>query len=149
MPLHESGENYLENIYILKHKLGRVRSVDLASELNFSKPSISRAVHILEDEGYVVFAKDGSLELTPRGEEIARTIYERHEVLTEFFMSLGVEEEQAASDACRMEHVISAESFNKLKEHMSNCPPNCPRASQRSHERILSENKVRFDEQED
>ncbi len=149
MPLHESGENYLENIYILKHKLGRVRSVDLASELNFSKPSISRAVHILEDEGYVIFAKDGSLELTARGEEIAKTIYERHVVLTEFFMSLGVEEEQAASDACRIEHVISGESFDKLKAHMASCPSTCPRASQRSHERILSENKVHFSGQED
>lgn len=129
MKLQESGENYLENILILEQRQGRVRSVDLAEEMNFSKPSISRAVHLLEDGAYIKIDNDGSLLLTETGRKVAETIYERHIFITEFLMSLGVPEHSAAEDACRIEHVISAESFEALKRGFRNCPPNCPRAN--------------------
>lgn len=125
MKLQESGENYLENILILKHRMGRVRSVDLAAEMGFSKPSISRAVHLLEDKKLIVIQNDGTIELTERGREIAEKIYERHLFLTHYLVALGVDEKTAAEDACRMEHCISDLSFEKMKEKVLHCSTDC------------------------
>lgn len=119
MKLYESGENYLENILILKRRIGTVRSVDLAREMNFSKPSVSRAVHLLEDGGYLNMADDGLIELTEKGKEVAEKIYERHVFLTCLLRSIGVDKDMAVLDACRIEHVISSESFDKIKERFS------------------------------
>lgn len=129
MKLQESGENYLENILILERKNGQVRSVDLAREMDFSKPSVSRAIHLLEDNGYLKISNTGLLELTNSGREVAEMIYERHLFLSNYLMALGVDPETAADDACRMEHVISAESFSKMKQHIKNCAENCPHAN--------------------
>ena len=118
MHLQESGEMYLETIYVLSKK-GVVRSRDVAEYMGFSKPSVSRAIGILKNAGYVSVAKDGGLTLTESGEKIAKKIYERHSVLTELLKELGVSDETAASDACKMEHVISDETFEKIKEHAS------------------------------
>ncbi len=139
MKLQESGENYLENILILKKRLGRVRSVDLATEMSFSKPSISRAVHLLEDSKLLVIENDGTIELTEKGMSIAEKIYERHVFLTQFLMSIGVDEKTAAEDACRMEHAISDESFSKMKLHMSDFEPKSP--AQASQEEIFASAK--------
>ena len=117
MKIHESAENYLETILILSRQQPHVRSIDIAVELNFSKPSVSRAVKLLREEGHVAMSADGALELTDTGREIAERIYERHRLLTLWFTELGVSEAQAAQDACRVEHDISAETFQKLKEH--------------------------------
>lgn len=114
--LYESGENYLETIYILKKKYNYVRSVDLAKELNFSKPSVSRAIGILRDDGYVEIGDNGNLILTEKGLEKAKSIYERHLVLTRFLVEiLHVEPKTAEADACRIEHIISEETFRKFK----------------------------------
>ena len=118
MKIHESAENYLETILVLKRSLGKVRSIDIARALNFSKPSISRAVGLLRDNGYVSIDQNGLLGLTEAGLQIAETIYERHTVLTAFLTALGVDHEIAAEDACRIEHVISKESFDALKNHI-------------------------------
>ena len=117
MKIHESAENYLETILVLKRSLGKVRSIDIARALNFSKPSISRAVGLLRDNGYVSIDQNGLLGLTEAGLKIAETIYERHTVLTAFLTALGVDHEIAAEDACRIEHVLSPETFEKLKAH--------------------------------
>ena len=117
MDLRESGENYLEAILILQQKTGSVRSIDVANYLGFTKPSVSRAVSILKHADYLWMDKDGSLHLTDAGRKIAEEIYERHRLLTEYLVVLGVDKETAAEDACRIEHVISAESFEKIKEH--------------------------------
>ena len=117
MEIRESGENYLETIYILKEKIGQVRSIDIAAELNYSKPSISRAVNILRENNYVTMDSNGLISLTEKGEKIALKIYERHKFLTKLLMYLGIEEKKATTDACKIEHVISAESFNKIKEY--------------------------------
>ncbi len=117
MQLHESAENYLETILILKNRNGNVRSIDIANELSFSKPSISNAVKSLRENGYVSVADDGNITLTDAGLEIAEKIYERHLLLTQFLIELGVDEKTAAADACKIEHDISAESFEKLKSH--------------------------------
>ena len=114
MKVQESAENYLEAILILQHQKG---SIDVAHYTGFSKPSISRAVGLLRDNGYVSIDQNGLLCLTDAGRTIAETIYERHTVLTELLTMLGVSPETAAEDACRIEHVISAETFAKLKEH--------------------------------
>ena len=118
MKIQESAENYLEAILILMHKNGQVRSIDVAHYTGFSKPSISRAVGLLRDNGYVSTDQNGLLGLTEAGLKIAETIYERHTVLTDLLTKLGVSPETAAEDACRIEHVISAETFDKLKEHV-------------------------------
>ena len=120
--LHESGENYLENIYILRQRIGFVRSVDLATEMNFSKPSVSRAVHLLQDNNYIVIGEDGGLELTAEGEELAKGIYERHVFLTEYLISIGVPQHVASEDACRIEHVLSPESYEAMKIHAAESP---------------------------
>ena len=117
MKIQESAENYLESILILMQKNGQVRSIDVAHYTGFSKPSISRAVGLLRDNGYVTIDQNGLLGLTEAGLKMAETIYERHTVLTDLLTRLGVPPEIAAEDACRIEHVISPETFEKLKEH--------------------------------
>ena len=116
--LLESGENYLETILILSQKGKGVRSVDVAEEMGFSKPSISRAMKILKSGGYIDIDEKGYISLTDSGYYRADKIYERHRVITRFFEKIGVSEAQAATDACRIEHVISDESFECLKKHM-------------------------------
>ena len=116
--LQESGEMYLETIYILSKRSGAVRSLDVAEYMNFSKPSVSRAVGLLKSGGYVLMDKDGFLTLTDAGQEVAEKIYERHTLLTSFLVRLGVDETVAAEDACKMEHDISDESFAAIKNHV-------------------------------
>ena len=120
MKIQESAENYLEAILILMQKNGQVRSIDVAHYTGFSKPSISRAVGLLRDNGYVSIDQNGLLGLTEAGLKIAETIYERHTVLTDLLTKLGVSPETAAEDACRIEHVISAETLDKPKKQGGN-----------------------------
>lgn len=122
MKIHESAENYLETILILSQRQGRVRSIDIATELNFSKPSVSVAMKNLRENGYISVDSDGYIILNESGQIIAETIYERHTLLSAWLMKLGVSEKTAVEDACRMEHVISAESFEALKQHVLNKP---------------------------
>lgn len=117
MRLQESGEMYLETIYILSQKSSSVRSIDVCDYMGFSKPSVSRAVGILKKGGYVMMDKDGSLTLTGSGLEVAKKIYERHTTLTDFLIRLGVSKDTAIEDACKMEHDISDETFETLKRH--------------------------------
>lgn len=116
--MHESGEMYLETIYVLCQKKPQVRSVDVAEEMGFSKPSVSRAVSILKKEGLITVDDDGYLKLTASGLSHAQKIYERHNVLTKWLRSIGVSEETSAADACKMEHVISDETFDSLKKYV-------------------------------
>ncbi|NLV35562.1 MAG: metal-dependent transcriptional regulator [Clostridiaceae bacterium] len=118
MKLQESGENYLEMIYVLSNQTGYVRSVDVANAMSFSKPSISRAMSILKKAGHIEVDKDGQITLTESGLNIARRVYSRHNLLTDYLIALGVSRETAAADACRMEHVISQETFEKIKKHI-------------------------------
>ena len=118
MQIHESGENYLEAILALSEK-GNVRSIDVAQHLNFSKPSVSRAMSLLRENGYVIMDDDGLLHLTDSGYEIAARIYERHQLLTKWLTQLGVDPEVAAEDACKIEHDLSVESFEALKRHIN------------------------------
>ena len=118
MHLQESGEMYLETILILSRK-GAVRSLDVAEYMGFSKPSVSRAVGLLKSGGYLVADELGHLSLTESGVEVAAKIYERHTLLTRYLELLGVSAETAAEDACKMEHIISDESFHAIKEHVS------------------------------
>lgn len=118
MALLESGEMYLETIYILSQKSGSVRSVDVAEEMGYSKPSVSRAVGLLKKDGLLEMDETGYLKLTEAGEEKAKHIYERHTVLSRLLMNLGVDEKTATEDACRMEHYISDRSFEAIKAHM-------------------------------
>lgn len=117
MQLQESGEMYIETIYILSKKQNEVRSIDVGDYMGFSKPSVSRAIGILKKGGYVDMDGRGFLSLTEKGLEVAEKIYERHILLTQFLVSLGVEEETAVRDACRMEHIISDESFAAIKKY--------------------------------
>lgn len=117
LKVHESAENYLETILILSQKKPQVRSIDIVNELAFSKPSVSVAMKNLRQNGYVLMDKDGYLTLTDAGKTIAETIYERHLLLSKWLIRLGVNEETAVEDACRIEHVISAESFEAIKKH--------------------------------
>lgn len=114
--IHASGEDYLEAVLMLQKETGMVRSVDLARHMGFSKPSISHVVGILWKESFLTVDADRYLHLTEKGREVAEKIYERHCVITSRLVSLGVEPEQAEQDACRMEHVVSDESFQKLRE---------------------------------
>ena len=116
--LYESGENYLETILILQNRNGEVRSIDIAREMELSKPSVSRAVGILKDGGFINVDENGYISFTETGKDVAETIYERHRVLTDWLIGIGVDPKIAAQDACRLEHAISAESFSKLKEHI-------------------------------
>jgi Mn-dependent DtxR family transcriptional regulator len=118
MALQESGEMYLETIYVLSQKSSTVRGIDIADHLGYSKPSVSRAMGLLKDEGLVKKDSDGYYKLTEAGEILAKRIYERHTVLTKMFINLGVDEETAAEDACRVEHYISDKTFDAIKAHM-------------------------------
>ena len=115
MKIHASGEDYLEAILVLQKKMGMVRSIDLARHMGFSKPSISHAVSVLKNGGFLTVDDDGFLHLTAIGREIAEKIYERHQFFTEQLIAAGVDRETAEQDACRMEHVISQESFEHPK----------------------------------
>ena len=116
MNLQESGEMYLETIFILFQRTGAVRSVDISEYMNYSKPSVSRAIGLLKSGGYITVDAGGYITLTDAGLEVASKIYERHTLITDFLVSLGVEKNTATEDACRIEHVISDDSFNALKE---------------------------------
>lgn len=118
MKLMESGEMYLETILVLKNKYGYVRSIDIAHEMNFSKPSVSRAIALLKDDGYVEHDPHGMIVLTDKGRTIAEKIYDRHRTLTKYLMWLGVSEDTAQADACKIEHIISDESFERIRAHM-------------------------------
>ena len=117
MNIYESSENYLEAILNLREQHGMVRSIDIANQLHFSKPSVSVAMKKLRESGYIEMDKDGLISLLPAGEEIARRIFERHQLLTQFFIHLGVSPEVAAADACKVEHDLSEETFQKIKAH--------------------------------
>ncbi len=117
MKIQESAENYLESILILGQRNGTVRSIDVANELGFSKPSVSIAMKNLRENGYITVDDSGLISLTDKGRDIAETIYERHTLLSDWLIRLGVDEKTAVQDACRMEHVISAESFAAIKRH--------------------------------
>lgn len=117
MQIQESGEMYLETILILTEQGGKVRSVDVGEYMGFSKPSVSRAIGILKQGGYVEVEKDGNLLLTEAGRQVAEKIYERHTLLTDFLVSIGVEKEIATEDACKIEHDLSDASFAALKRH--------------------------------
>ena len=117
MKIHESGENYLETILLLRKKSGYVRAVDVANQLKYSKPSVSRALGILKSAGLVSIESSGNILLTPAGERRAAEIYERHRVITEFLvLTLGISSDIAAEDACRIEHIISPDTFNRIRE---------------------------------
>lgn len=120
MKILESAENYLETILILHNKKGHVRSIDIANELEFSKPSVSVAMKRLRENGYITMNYDGYIELTDAGHKIADSIYERHTTLTECLTRIGVDPKTAAEDACRVEHVISEETFRAIKSHLQN-----------------------------
>lgn len=117
MQIHESAENYLETILMLSKKLPVVRSVDIANELDFKKSSVSVAMKNLREGGKITVTEAGYIYLTDSGREIAEMIYERHQLMTKWLVSLGVDEKVAAEDACRIEHDISKESFDALKKH--------------------------------
>lgn len=119
MPLKESGEMYLETIYLLSQKNPFVRSIDVGESMGFSKPSVSRAVGLLKSGGYVTADDDGYLSLTEAGIQVAQKMYERHTLLTQYFIHLGVDEKTASQDACRIEHVISEQSFEAIKQHVN------------------------------
>ena len=119
MRLQESGEMYLETILRLSEKKDCVRSIDIAEEMGFSKPSVSRAVGILKKNGFITVDADGAVNLTDAGRTAAEKIYERHRVLSAMFVTLGVDEKTAAEDACKVEHVISDATFNAIKKHIS------------------------------
>ena len=120
MHIQESGEMYLESIYVLSQKAPHVRSVDVGEYLGYSKPSVSRAVGLLKSGGYLLMDKDGFLTLTDTGLEIAKKIYARHTLISQLLVHLGVSEETAAADACRIEHAISDESFEALRNFAEN-----------------------------
>jgi len=119
MNMHESAENYLETILVLQNRLGEVRSVDIVNELEFTRPSVSVAMKKLRESGQITMDRDGYIKLTESGLKTAQRMYERHTLLTGFLTSLGVDEETAAKDACRIEHVISEESFEKILDFVS------------------------------
>lgn len=118
MVIHESAEDYLESILILKERRGVVHSIDIVNELGYSKPSVSIAMKQLESNGYILRDEDGYITLTDDGAEIATCVFERHRLLSDFFMALGVTEDVARSDACKVEHHISQETFDHLKENI-------------------------------
>lgn len=124
MKVQESAENYLEAILMIGQRKGTVRSIDIVNELSFSKPSVSVAMKNLRENGYIRMDNDGHITLTDAGMEIAQKIYERHTLLTDWLVALGVDEQTAAKDACRMEHVISSQTFDKIKQHVRKNKPN-------------------------
>ena len=118
MKIQESAENYLETIYMLHQRKGAVRSIDVVNELGFTKASVSIAMKNLRENGYVEMDSDGFITLCPKGQEIAERMYERHVFLSDWLTELGVDPGVAVEDACRMEHVISAESFSAIKDYV-------------------------------
>ncbi len=118
MKVHESGEMYLESILVLRKKIANVRSIDIVNHTGYTKPSISRAINLLKQDNMVIVDDNGYITLTPEGEALAIKIYERHNILTQLFEKLGVSPETADSDACKIEHVISDETFERIKEHL-------------------------------
>ena len=119
MKIHESAENYLETIYMLKSKKGNVRSIDIVNELEFTKPSVSIAMKNLRENGFITMDADGLIALTEKGTEVAEKMYERHTVISNWLIKIGVSEETVVEDACRIEHVISEESFEAIKKYVS------------------------------
>lgn len=128
MTLHESGEMYLETILRLSFDHEKVHAIDISNEMGYSKPSVSRAVSLLKDGGYIALDSGKAISLTKEGYEIASKIYERHVTLSRLFMDMGVEEETAVDDACKMEHILSDETFDAIKQHIK-----------KEHPSILSE----------
>lgn len=120
MHIQESGEMYLETIHVLMKKNGHVRSVDISEHMGYSKPSVSRAMGLLKNGGYIVVDHDGFITLTQKGLALAEKIYQRHTVLTKFLVTLGVDPELAAEDACKMEHAISDESMDAIRKFIEN-----------------------------
>ena len=116
MPLKESGEMYLESIYVLCAKRSAVRSIDVAEHMNYSKPSVSRAIGLLKGQKYIEVDKDGYISLTEEGKNAAKKIFERHTVLTSVLQRIGVDSETASEDACRIEHIISDKTFDAIKK---------------------------------
>ncbi|WP_177918633.1 metal-dependent transcriptional regulator [uncultured Eubacterium sp.] len=116
--MHESGEMYLETIYVLGQRQQNVRSIDVAEEMGFSKPSVSRGVSLLKQDGYLTVDANGFLLLTDSGMDLAKKIYERHTILTEALVKIGVDPQIAQQDACKMEHIISDETLNAFKRHL-------------------------------
>lgn len=119
MKIKESAENYLEAILMIQLKKGFVRSVDVAHHLSYTKPSVSVAMKTFREEGYITVDETGGLSLTEKGRKIAEKVYERHQVIAKALMALGVDEKTAYEDSCKIEHNISSQSFEKLKEHLS------------------------------
>lgn len=119
MKLLESAEDYLERILMIKEKNGTVRSIDIANDMNFSKPSVSIAMHKLKENGYIEIEPNGEIVLTKEGYAVATRVYERHTVISSFLMLIGVSKEQALTDACKIEHDISEETFKHLKEFLT------------------------------
>ena len=122
MKIQESAENYLETILILRQRIGAVRSIDIVNELEFSKPSVSVAKKNLRENGYIEMDTEGYITLTDKGRAIAETIYERHTLISRWLITLGVNPKTAVEDACRIEHVISRESFDAIKRHTGDLP---------------------------
>ena len=120
MALHESAEMYLETIYMLTQRKTNVRSVDIAEHMSYSKPSVSRAVGLLKQGGYIAVDTDGFITLTPEGLAVAKKIFERHTVITQLLTRIGISEKTAAEDACKIEHVISDETFLAVKKYLDN-----------------------------
>ena len=118
MKIHESAENYLESILILKNKNGNVRSIDIANELGVSKPSVSVAMKSFREEGYITVDENGSITLTEKGMEVATYVYERHNIIAKALIALGVSEDVAYADSCKIEHDISHETFEKITEYL-------------------------------
>lgn len=118
MHVYESAEDYLEAILVISQRRGAVRSIDIANELGFSKPSVSVAMKKLRESGHIEMDQEGQIRLLPSGRAIAERIYERHRMLTDFFLYLGVDEASASADACLVEHDLSAGTFEKLKDHI-------------------------------
>lgn len=119
MALQESGEMYLETILVLSREKGQVRSVDISEYMGYSKPSVSRAVGLLKNDGFITVEKDGFIHLTEKGRSLAEKILSRHTILTQMLIQLGVDRETASNDACRIEHVISDETFQAIQNHMN------------------------------
>ncbi len=119
MALQESGEMYLETIYVLSKESNSVRAIDIGDHMGYSKPSVSRALGLLRDEGFVVKNEDGFIKLTKTGAALAERIYERHTILTKLFMDIGVDEKTASEDACRIEHYISDKTFDAIKSRIA------------------------------
>jgi Mn-dependent DtxR family transcriptional regulator len=118
LKLHESAENYLETILVLSLKVDQVRSIDIVNELEYSKPSVSIAMKNLREEGYILMDADGYITLTEKGQKIADTMYERHIIISDWLIFLGVDKKTAVQDACKMEHILSEKSFLAIKNHI-------------------------------